>query len=278
MFSIDMKGKNVLITGGTKGIGLGAAKYFARAGAQVYLTYKWGSADTEAIAREFTTELQGRAPVFIQADVSREEDTPTVMAEIARHCDKLDVFISNVGFALKTEKLDDYKKRSLYKTLDYSSWPLVDYCQKSKKQFGQYPRHVLGVSSDGPDHYYPGYDFVAASKAMLEFLGRYLAVHLQKEGSSVNVVRFGTVKTESFEFIFGDEFFEFSQKNGVDPKLQLQTDDCGKVLFALCSGLFDAMNGQLLQVDHGLPFQDNLMNRFSFQNNQEVPQGSPSRN
>ncbi len=267
MFTINMQKKNVLITGGTKGIGLGAAKYFAQAGAQVYLTYKWGSADMQAIQSQFEQELKGLAPIFIQADVSHEEDTLEVMAEIAQHCDFLDVFISNVGFALKTESLDDYKKRSLYKTLDYSSWPMVDYCQQAKKQFGKYPRYVLGVSSNGPEHYYPGYDFVAASKAMLEFFGRYLAVHLQKEGSCVNVVRFGTVKTESFEFIFGDEFFEFSQKNGVDPKFQLTANDCGQVLFALCSGLFDSMNGQLLQVDHGLPFQDNLMNHFNFLQN-----------
>ncbi|WGK68647.1 SDR family oxidoreductase [Candidatus Haliotispira prima] len=271
MFTINMQGKNVLITGGTKGIGLGAAKYFGQAGAQVYLTYKWGSADMDAIEREFSTELKAKAPIFIQADVSREEETEEVMAEIAKYCDYLDVFISNVGFALKTDSLDDYKKRSLYKTLDYSSWPMIDYCRKAKKQFGKYPRYVLGVSSDGPDHYYPGYDFVAASKAMLEFFGRYLAVHLRKEGSSVNVVRFGTVKTESFEFIFGDEFFEFSKENGVNPDCQLVPDDCGRVLFAMCSGLFDALNGQLLQVDHGLPFQDNLMNRFSFLRNRDSP-------
>ncbi len=263
MLSIDMQGKNVLITGGTKGIGLAAAQYFARAGARLYLTYKWGSADMEAIKQHFSGELKAKVPIFIQADVSREEDTSAVLDEIGRHCGYLDVFISNVSFALKTDSLDDYKKRSLYKTLDYSSWPMVDYCQQVKKRFGKYPRYVLGVSSNGPDHYYPGYDFVAASKTMLEFFGRYLAVHLQKEGSSVNVVRFGTVKTESFKLIFGDEFFEFSHRNGVCEQQQLEPEDCGKVLFAMCSGLFDAMNGQLLQVDHGLPFQDNLMNRFS---------------
>ena len=126
MIQIDMQGQNALITGGTKGIGLSAAKYFAKAGAQVFLTYKWGSADLEAIEREFQTGLQARAPIFIQADVSREDDTKEVMAEIGRHSDFLDIFISNVGFALKTDNLSDYKKRSLYKTLDYSSWPMVD--------------------------------------------------------------------------------------------------------------------------------------------------------
>ena len=269
MFTIDLQGQNVLITGGTKGIGLAAARYFAQAGAQVYLTYKWGSADLETTKDEFNKELNVLLPIFIRADVSREEDTSEVMSQIAQHCPYLDIFISNVGFALKTDNLDDYKKRSLYKTLDYSSWPMIDYCQKAKKQFGKYPRYVLGVSSNGPEHYYPGYDFVAASKAMLEFFGRYLAVHLQKEGSCVNVVRFGTVQTESFELIFGKKFFDFAQQNGVKPELQLLPEQCGRVLFALCSGLFDAMNGQLIQVDHGLPFQDNLMNRFCNANSNE---------
>ena len=53
MIQIDMKDKAVLITGGTKGIGLATALQFAKAGAKLYLTYKWGSADNQEIFNQF---------------------------------------------------------------------------------------------------------------------------------------------------------------------------------------------------------------------------------
>ena len=174
MVGVDLRGKTALITGGTKGIGLASARALAEAGAQVLLTYKWGSSDLDELAESFTRAGALR-PGFFPADASVEEDTVRLMEEVAGSAfltgaaKKIDIFVSNVSFALRTMTLADYKKRSLFKTLEYSTWPLVDYTRRIKARFGSYPRYVLGISSDGPDHYYRGYDFVAASKALLEF-------------------------------------------------------------------------------------------------------------
>ncbi len=262
MIQIDLSGKSVLITGGTKGIGLASALKLAKAGASTYLTYKWGSADLDEITSNFKKEGAQIAPVFIQADVSREEDTLLVIEKIKESEEKLDIFISNVGFAQSPKSLEDYKKRSLYKTLDYSTWPLVDYTQQIKKIFGVYPEKIVAISSDGPDHFYQGYDYVAASKSLLEFFSRYMSVHLLEEGSRVNVIRFGTVKTESFNAMFGEDFFNFMAKEGFDESMFLSPEDCGDSVFALCSGLMDGMNGQIINVDYGFPYQDNTMMRY----------------
>jgi NAD(P)-dependent dehydrogenase (short-subunit alcohol dehydrogenase family) len=261
MFQIDMTGKAVLITGGTKGIGLASALKFAQAGARLYLTYKWGSADTGSLFAQFDA-LKAPRPVLLEADVSVDADTDRILDQIAASEKRIDIFISNVGFAQRTLTLEDYQKRSLFKTLEYSTWPLIEYTRRIRKRFGTYPRHVVGVSSDGPDHYYRGYDFVAASKALLEFFAKYLSIHLFPEGSKVNVIRFGTVRTESFSLIFGEEFFDYLKKNGVPETMVLTPEDCGKAVFALCSGLMDGMNGQIVSVDHGMPFQDNIMMKY----------------
>lgn len=262
MIQIDLSGKSVLITGGTKGIGLASAMKLAKAGAATYLTYKWGSADLDEISANFIKEGAAIAPVFIQADVSIPEDTQLVLDAIKEKEEKLDIFISNVGFAQSPKSFDDYKKRSLYKTLDYSTWPLVDYTQKVKKTFGAYPEKVIAISSDGPDHFYKGYDYVAASKSLLEFFSKYMSVHLLEEGSRVNVIRFGTVKTESFNLIFGEEFFEFMAKEGIEESMFLTPEECADSVLAMCSGLMDAMNGQIINVDYGFPYQDNSMMRY----------------
>ena len=261
MFGIDLKNRSVLVTGGTKGIGLASALYFAKAGARVYLTYKWGEDDFSPLYKAFE-DAGGIKPVLIQADVSVDEDTDALLEEMQKTEKRVDYFISNVGFAQRTMTLDDYKKRSLFKTLEYSTWPMIEYTRRIHKVFGEYPRHVVGVSSDGPSNFYQGYDFVAASKALMEHFARYLSVHLFESGSRVNVVRFGSVKTESFEMIFGRDFFEFVRENGATEEMLLDPDECGKAVFAVCSGLLDAMNGQIISVDKGIPFQDNLMMRY----------------
>lgn len=261
MLTIDMSGKAVLITGGTKGIGLATALQFAQAGARCYLTYKWGSADQDQLLARFE-ERGAVRPVLLEADVSRDEDTDCLLAEIARREERLDVFVSNVGFAQRTMALEEYKKQTLFKSLEYSTWPLIAYARRIKERFGAYPRHLVGISSDGPDHFYPGYDFVAASKALLEFFAKYLSVHLFEEGSRVNIIRFGMVRTESFEMIFGEAFFKFLRDQGIPESLLLTPEACGQTVLGLCSGLLDAVNGQIITADYGVSLRDNVMMRY----------------
>ena len=261
MHSIDLSNKCALITGGTQGIGKATALELAGAGATVYVTCKWGTADEKQYYEEFEN-AGARKPTIIEADVSVDEDTDLLIEKISKSEKQIDIFISNVGFAPQINSLADYKKRSFFKTIEYSSWPIISYTNKIHEKFGKYPAYIIGISSDGPDHFYKGYDFVSAAKALLEHFVRYLSIHLLREGSRVNVIRFGTVKTASFDAIFGNEFFEFSKKEGVDEQFILYPDTCGKSVLALCSGLLDALNGQILTVDYGLPFQDNLMMRY----------------
>ena len=181
MVGVDLSGKTALITGGTKGIGLASALALAEAGARVFLTYKWGSVDLAELAGKFEA-LGAPPPGFHQADAAEERDTERLMEELGGSTQGIDIFVSNVSFALRTQSLEDYKKRSLFKTLEYSTWPLIDYTRRIKARFGRYPRYVVGISSDGPDHFYKGYDFVAAAKALLEFFSRYLSVHLLRRG------------------------------------------------------------------------------------------------
>jgi NAD(P)-dependent dehydrogenase (short-subunit alcohol dehydrogenase family) len=261
MIKIDLSGKTVLITGGTQGIGLAAALKFAESGAKLFLTYKWGSADEGELYERFD-RIGEQRPTLIQADVSVDADTDALLEQLGEETDGVDVFISNVGVALRTLELQDYKKQSLFKSLEYSTWPLIEYTRRIEGRFGRFPRHIVGISSDGPDHFYTGYDFVAASKALLEFFARYLSARLFKEGSRVNVIRFGTVRTDSFNMIFGEDFFRFMREEGMSDEMMLKLEDCGNTIVALCSGLLDAINGQIISVDLGLPFQDNSMMRY----------------
>lgn len=261
MVQIDLSGQTALVTGGTLGIGRATALQLALAGATVYVTCKWGTADPGELADEFES-AGAAAPLIVEADVSQDGDTERLMEKIRGDRDSVDIFISNVGFAPQISTLDDYVKRSFLKTVEYSSWPIIAYTQAIKNHFGSVPSYVVGISSDGPDHYYRGYDFVSAAKALLEHFARYLSVHLLPDGGRCNVIRFGTVRTPSFEAIFGEDYFEFARAEGLADEHILTPEECGQSVLALCSGLLRPINGQVITVDYGLPFQDNLMMRY----------------
>lgn len=261
MIPLDLSGKSALITGGTKGIGLAIALRFGEAGARTYITYKWGSEDYTPLFSAFEKK-KAPQPVLVEADVSLGEDTVKLLTRIKKNEKKIDFFISNAGIAQRTMDLNEYKKRSLIKTIEYSTWPLIEYTQKIKEIFGSFPKHIVGISSSGPDNFFQGYDFVAASKAMLEVFAKYLSAHLFKEGSRVNVIRFGPVETESFNLIFRKDFFEYIKDQGVPEEMIMTPEDCGKAVVAVCSGLLDALNGQIITVDKGMNFNDNTMMRF----------------
>lgn len=264
----DWRGRVVLITGGTRGIGLATGLAFGKQGAHVILTHKWGSADEDKL-REAFAAVGAPAPRIMEADAGSQDDTKALLGELKKHHDAVDVFISNVAFAQVVKTMEDYQKRSLLRSIDYSVWPMVDYTQQIKAIFGKFPRYVLGLSSQGPDKYTANYDFVASSKAVMETLCRYLAFRLVSEDVRVNVVRAALVRTESLAATMGDECVPFIER--FDPTMFVTVEEVAGVISALCSGLMDAVTGQVISVDHGAPFYDNIMRLYGERDRLDIP-------
>jgi len=257
----DLRGKCVLITGGTMGIGLATGLAFARQGAHVVLTNKWGTAGEEQLRAQFAREHLPE-PKIMQADASREEDTDVLLAELKKEYDSVEVFVSNVAMALVIRSLEDYSKRSLLKSIEYSAWPFFEYTRRIRETFSRYPRYVIGLSSDGGEHFHSNYDFVAAAKALMEVMCRYMNYRLFPEGVRVNVVRARQVRTESLRATFGSEFENFLERANMKGDF-IEPEEVANAILALCSGLMDGVSGQVLMVDRGGPFCDNLMRLYN---------------
>jgi NAD(P)-dependent dehydrogenase (short-subunit alcohol dehydrogenase family) len=256
----------VLVTGGTKGVGLGTALAFARHGAQAVLTCRWGSADPDEVRARFAA-LDAPVPLILEADVARAADTDLVFAAIKERFGRLDAFISNASNAVTVQGLDDLTERAFLGSMRASAWPTVDYVLAAGRHLGRYPRHVVVMSSDGPDRFTPAYDFVAASKAAVETLARYLCYRLRDEDCRINVLRSRAIRTEAFDATFGNEFYDFLRRFVSDDWF-VTVEEVADAAFALCSGLFDAMNGQVLMVDRGNTFADGIS--FIYENRVEL--------
>ncbi len=244
----NLSGKSVLVTGGTRGLGKAIGLEFAAAGAHVFLTHRWGSADEDELLAEFRA-VSSNPPRIIESDVADSDATRELMATIKKERGTLDVIISNVAFSKVVHDLSDLKKSALELSLSYSAWPLVDLVQAAREVMGEFPRYVIGISSDGGEVCHDGYDFAGTSKSVLETLSRYLALRLKPHGVRVNAIRPGFLDTASFRATFGDQAVE-SIKDRVDG-LFIEPQGVARVCIALCSGLFDAVTGQVIVVDDG---------------------------
>src|SRR5215475_1166962 len=107
----DFRGKAVLITGSTMGIGLATGLAFARQGARCTLTYKWGTADLEQVLAKFRDEDLPE-PDIVEADVTHRPDTDALLQRVRQRHDHIEAFISNVSFGEVVRDLGGYKLES----------------------------------------------------------------------------------------------------------------------------------------------------------------------
>ncbi|HDJ2774658.1 TPA: SDR family NAD(P)-dependent oxidoreductase, partial [Serratia rubidaea] len=175
-----LAGKIAVITGGNSGIGLAAARRFAREGAQVVITGRRQKELDEAIA------LIGHEALAIQGDVSKLADLERIFSHIQQVKGKVDVLFANAGLG-ELQPLGAITEESYEHTFNVNVKGTLFTVQKALPLMSQGGSIILTGSTTGSMGT-PAFSVYSASKAAIRNFARSWALDLQGTGIRVNVL------------------------------------------------------------------------------------------
>ncbi|MBI2524587.1 MAG: SDR family oxidoreductase [Candidatus Rokubacteria bacterium] len=239
--------REVLVTGGARGIGRAIALRFAEEGARVFINFFVDREAAEKTARD--VQARGGAAHLIQADLKEPDEISRMGAEIGRVAGRLDVLVSNAASGVLRAPVDLSAKQWDW-VMNTNARPLLLCAQEAARLMGAGGR-IVALTSLGSGRVIPGYAAVGVSKAALEALTRYLAVELAPRGITVNAVSAGAVATDVWRaFPEGEALLEAVRARTPGGSLT-SAEAVAEVVCFLASPAARAIQGQVLVVDGG---------------------------
>ncbi|MDQ0762623.1 SDR family NAD(P)-dependent oxidoreductase [Streptomyces canus] len=243
--TIQLDGRTVLLTGGTRGIGRGIALALARSGARLLTCSRHDDEAAQSLQRELK-EI-GPDHHVMRADVSRSEDIEALVGEAEARFGSLDAVVANAG-AITHVPFDKLTPEDWHRVLDTNLTGTYLLVQKSLPLLGE-GSSVIAVGSRSAMVGIPLRAHYTASKAGLVGLTRSLAKELGPRGIRVNVVAPGVIEPEN-EPLPEETRARYRQLTALG-RLGRPEEVAGAVLF-LASTLSAYVTGETLHVDGGI--------------------------
>ncbi len=244
---MSFKGKVVLITGGSRGIGKAIALEFARGGADIAFNYL----RSHAAAAETEKEILalGVRCLRVKAHLADSDKISGLFSEIASEFGGLDVLVNNAASGVQRDALELEEKHWDWAMDINAKAPWL--CSVEASKLMSNGGHIVNITSQGSQKVLPYYLSVGASKAALEALTRYLAVELAPKGISVNAVSGGYVETGALDHFPNRE--EMMQAGKQTPAGRMvASEDIARVVSFLCTKEAEMIRGQVIVVDGGV--------------------------
>ncbi|SIN40698.1 glucose 1-dehydrogenase [Micromonospora cremea] len=251
LFSVE--GKTVLVTGGSRGIGLMIAQGFVRAGAHVIISSR--KADVcEAVAKELSAE--GRCEA-IPADLSADAGAESLAAAVQERFPRLDVLVNNAG-ATWGAPLENYPEAAFDKLwavnvkavfrLTTALLPALRAAASADD-----PARVINIGSiDGIRVPWLEVYAYSATKAAVHMLTRSLAHQLAGEQITVNAIAPGPFESKMMAFALNDPTSRASIEQQVPLGRIGRPEDMAGTAIYLSSRAGAYLTGAVIPVDGGI--------------------------
>ncbi|MDE0113867.1 MAG: 3-oxoacyl-ACP reductase FabG [Albidovulum sp.] len=254
MFS-PVTGKSVIVTGGSKGIGRGIAKVFAREGANVAIASRGEEAGK--VASDEISSACGGTAYHVPCDVSDWESVKSMAETVAARSGGIDVLCANAGAFPQTKIVDMEPSEwdQVLATNLKSAFLCVKACIPFFERAGK-GRVVLTSSITGPVTGFPGWSHYGASKSgQLGFL-KTAAMELSRYGTTINAVMPGNIYTEGLQDL-GEDYLK-TMAASIPLKRLGDVEDIGHAALFFASDEASYITGQQIVVDGGQIIPESL--------------------
>ncbi len=256
----NMKGKTLVITGATKGIGQAIAEKFAQNGVNIAFTYNSNGETAAVLAQELEAKYGIKARSYPLNILETDEFKPLFEA-IDADFDRVDFFVSNamiygrpvVGGYGKFMRLKPRGLNNIY-TATVNAF-VVGTQEAAKRMEKVGGGAVVTMSSTGNLIYIENYAGHGTNKAAVEAMSRYAAVELGEMNIRVNAVSGGPIDTDALKaFTNYEEVKAETIRRSAMNRMGSPNDIAGAVYF-LCTEEASWITGQTIVVDGGTTFR-----------------------
>lgn len=263
---ISLEQQVALVTGASSGLGAGAAKGLAAAGAAVVINYNSQPEPAEKLAAEIIAA--GGQAIAVQADVSKEEDVDRLFSKTLEHFGRLDILVANSGLQ-KDASIVDMSLADWNKVIEVNLTGQFLCARAALRQFirqGMRPvvsramGKIIHMSSVHQLIPWAGHANYAASKGGVDLLMRSIAQEVGEQRIRVNSIAPGAIRTAINKYAMaGDKEAELLK---LIPYGRVgEAEDVANAVVWLASDLSDYVHGTTLFIDGGMSlypeFRDN---------------------
>jgi NAD(P)-dependent dehydrogenase (short-subunit alcohol dehydrogenase family) len=250
---LELQGKTALITGASRGIGLGMAKRFVEAGANVFLS----SRTADDLAAAVAGLVAGGAPperlAWAAAHVGKPEQAQTCVAEAIERFGGLDILVNNAGTNPYFGPMIDIDLVRAQKTFEVNQLSVVVWTAAAVKAGLRAGGSIINVASIGGLGVEPGIGWYNVTKAAVLHLTRQFSFELAPD-IRVNALAPGLVKTKLAAALWEGPGEDKIAAHIPLKRLGLPDDIAAAALF-LASDASSWMTGQTIVVDGGTTAQ-----------------------
>lgn len=244
-----LNGKNVIITGGTRGIGKGIVEVFAKNGANVFFTYTSPSSEQSAgeLENKFSSDVKIKG---FQSDASDFDAAQLLVEDILKEVSTIDILINNAGITkdnlllrMDKKEWDEVIKINLDSVFNLTK-AVTRPMMKQKNGSIINMSSVVGIKGNAGQANY------AASKAGIIGFSKSIALELGSRNIRCNVVAPGFIETEMTNVLDPKIIEEW--REGIPLKRGGTPEDIANACLFLASDLSSYITGQILNVNGGM--------------------------
>jgi len=249
--------QNALITGGSRGIGLGIAQALAEEG--IDLAINGIRPEKQVVEVLDQLRAKGIKVIYCQGDVSQASDRENILEKVKKEFGQLNFLINNAGVAPRERKdlleaSEESFERVLLTNLQgpyFLSQAVARWLVELQKEEESFFGSIINISSISATVASINRGEYCISKAGMAMMTRLFATRLGEYNIPVYEVRPGVIETDMTSGV--KEKYNKLFQEGLAPQARWgQASDVGKIVLALVKGLLPYSTGEVIMADGGL--------------------------